>query len=236
MKAFGQFRRLSILVATFLLGILVSVQWPSGAAQPIRPADPVSNTIHELELEQDELKRTIVELRARLNQQQQATLGQTTMLVQVRQELALQKMRAGLTDLRGPGVRVILNDAPRSAGANPDNLLVHDYDIRDVVSVLWLAGAEAISVNEERLVNTTSIYCVGSTIMINETRLSPPYQIRAIGDPLRLQDFLNNPGYLPQLRQRVERYGIDLQIVPVDMMTVPAYRGSFTLRYARPGS
>jgi len=236
MIASWNIKRMAMLFATLLLGILVSVQWPTGALQPIRSVDPVGNTIHELELEQDELKRTIAELRARLDRQQQENAGQTSVLLQVRQELALQKMRAGLTDVRGPGVRVILNDAPRSASANVDNVLIHDYDIRDVINVLWLAGAEAISVNEERLVNTSSIYCVGATVMINETRLSPPYQIRAIGNPLQLQDFLNNPGYLAQLKQRVERFGIGLEIMPVEMMTVPAYRGSLSPRYARPGS
>ncbi|MBN1933742.1 MAG: DUF881 domain-containing protein [Anaerolineae bacterium] len=225
-----------MLIAALLLGILVSVQWPTIAAQSISPLDPVSYTIHELELEQDELKRTIIDLRAQLNQQQQEAAGQTSVLLEVRQELTLQKMRAGLTDLRGPGIRVVLADGARSAGGDADGYIVHDYDIRDVVNVLWMAGAEAISVNGERIVNTTSIYCVGSTVMVNDTRLSPPYKIRAIGDSMRLQDHLRNPGYLVEIKERVKRFGIELDVIQVEMMTVPAYHGGLPQRYARPGS
>ena len=57
-----------------------------------------------------------------------------------------------------------------------------------MLNLLWLAGAEAVSLNGERVVATTSIYCVGSTILVNDTRLSPPYEFLAIGDPARARD------------------------------------------------
>jgi uncharacterized protein YlxW (UPF0749 family) len=98
-----------------------------------------------------------------------------------------------------------------------------------------LAGAEAIAVNDERIVHSTSVYCVGSTVMINDTRLSPPYEITAIGDPLRLQDHLRNPGYLSDLRARYARFGLSLGIVRDDSITIPAYRGSVLQRFAQPG-
>ena len=72
--------------------------------------------------------------------------------------------------------------SPCPLGDDAANYLIHDFELRDVASLLWLAGAEAVAINDERLVASTSIYCVGSTIIVNNTRLSPPYEIRALGN------------------------------------------------------
>ena len=117
-----------------------------------------------------------------------------------------------------------------------NDFIVHDFDLRDVVNVLWMAGAEAVSVNGERVAQSTSVYCVGSTVMVNDTRLSPPYEIRAIGESLRLQDHLRNPGYLSELKMRSERFGVVFEYSRVDSIIVSAYQGSTMRRYAKPGS
>jgi uncharacterized protein YlxW (UPF0749 family) len=233
----GKAKQLSMLAAALVLGVLVSVQWPTVAAQLPSPSDQISQTMRQLESEQQELKRAIGRLRQELNERQQAASASTDILHEVRTELTLQKMRAGLIDVRGPGIRILLDDGPRmTGGGERDGPLVHDYDLRDVINVLWMADAEAIAINDERIVNSTSIYCVGSTVIVNDTRLSPPYQISAIGDPVRLQDYLRNPGYLSGIRTRIERFGLSMEVVHVDSMTVPAYRGSFPQHYAQPGS
>jgi len=112
---------------------------------------------------------------------------------------------------------------------------VHEYHLRDVVNLLWNAGAEAISINDERLVNTTSIYCVGSTIMVNDTRLSPPYEIRAIGDRKQIEAFLEDPAYLTEIRQRAKAYGLQFKVSWANTVDIPAYLGTFRLRYANAG-
>jgi uncharacterized protein YlxW (UPF0749 family) len=226
-----------MLVAALVLGVLVSVQWPTIAAQLPNSPDQVSRTIQQLELEQQAFKHAISNLRNELNARQKDAAGNTLMLQEVRSELALQKMRAGLTDVRGPGVLIVLDDGPHSPrGGEANGTLIHDYDLRDVVSVLWLAGAEAISINNERVVNSTSIYCVGSTVMVNDTRLSPPYEINAIGDPMHLQDHLRNPGYLGEIKSKTERFGIKFEFIRIDTMIIPAFRGSLPHRFTRPDS
>jgi uncharacterized protein YlxW (UPF0749 family) len=230
-------KQLSMLVAALLLGLLVSVQWPTVAASFLNSPDQVGRTIRQLELEQQELKRNIADLRTKLNARQNDATSNTLMLQEVRAELALQKMRAGLTDVTGPGIQLVLDDAPRTArSGDADGALIHDYDLRDAISVLWLAGAEAISTNDERIVSSTSIYCVGSTILINDTRLSPPYEISAIGDPIRLQDHLRNPGYLAEIKSKAERFGIKFEFMRVEAMTIPAFHGSFPQRFVQLGT
>ncbi len=230
-----QVKQISMLIATLLLGILVSLQWPTMATPSDHTSDRVNRTVQQLELEQQELKRTIGRLRQELDKKQQEAVANTQILRDVRQELTKQKMYAGLLDVRGPGVIITLSDGPRALGGNADQYLIHDYDLRDVVNVLWMADSEAIAINDERIVNSTSIYCVGSTIMINDTRLSPPYEVRAIGNPIRQLDYLRNPGYLSELKTRQERFKIGLEFSRIETISIPAYRGSLRHKYAQPG-
>jgi uncharacterized protein YlxW (UPF0749 family) len=98
-----------------------------------------------------------------------------------------------------------------------------------------LAGAEAVAINDERVVATTSIYCVGSTIMVNDTRLSPPYRVKAIGSPEALHAMAVDAAYLGGLRRRVADNGLGLTVDWDEEVAVPAYRGGFTFQYAQAG-
>lgn len=228
--------RVSILVAAFLTGVLVSVQWPGDATRQQDASDQVTQMVRQLELEQAELKRTVGLLREELDARQRAMGSSTKLFEGLSSELMAQKMRAGLVDVQGPGVEIILDDSHRLSGGSTNDHLIHDYDLRDVVNLLWIAGAEAIAINDERIVNSSSLYCVGSTVLVNDTRLSPPYQIKAIGHPAGLMDHLENPGYLGELKVRQARMGVRLESFPVESVVVPAYRGSLPLQYAKPGS
>lgn len=232
----SQVKMLSVLLTAAVLGVLVSAHWSMGATRSTVSADQVERTVRRLELEQEELKETVGRLREELHEQQGQVTANTGMLQELSSELAAQKMRAGLVSVRGPGVQVILDDSPRNPTGKADDLLIHDYDLRDVISVLWLAGAEAVSIGDERIVSTTSIYCVGSTVLVNDTRLSPPYRISAIGDPALLLDYLGNPGYLRELELRSDRFGLRVEYVQTEMITLPAYRGSLQRRFVQPGS
>jgi uncharacterized protein YlxW (UPF0749 family) len=225
-----------MLVAAVVLGILVSLQWSARQVQRTASLDQVDQTVRLLELEQAELKRRVGRLRDALYAQQQQAADHTEPFSELRAELIVEKTRAGLVDVRGPGVQITLDDSSRVLWGDASDGLVHDFDLRDVINVLWLAGAEAIAVNDERIVHSTSIYCVGATIMVNDTRLSPPYRVSAIGDAVRIQDYLSNPGYLSELKMRSERFGVSLEFWPVEAMTVPAYQGSILQRFAQPGS
>jgi len=226
----------AMLVAALVVGMLISFQWPGALEGDTGAPDPVGQAIRLLELEQAELKAQVSHLRSTLAARQAEAAGSKDLLEDLQAELALQRARAGLMPVSGPGIRVTLTDSTRSWGGRADDLLIHDFDLRDVISLLWLAGAEAISVNGERVVHSTSVYCVGSTILVNDTRLAPPYVILAIGDPDRLEETLRNPGYLRDLRERVQRLGVGLVLARSASVTTPAYRGSVVQRFAQPGS
>jgi len=152
---------------------------------------------------------------------------------------------AGLSELEGPGVLVTLSDAlddsEKPTGRSTDSLqqdplvmdrIIHDQDILRVVNELYAAGAEAISINNLRYVGTSSVRCVGPTVLIDAERIASPIKIRAIGDPDTLLGGLKMPGGVVQQLREVDPRMIEIE--PVKDMTLPAYSGSTTRRYAKP--
>lgn len=230
-------RNISFLIVALVLGAMLSLQWNSPSPPtPTGHERATKLAIQRLEAEQEELKTTIARLRAELDAYQQQSTAQTKLLEEIKAQLAEQKLYAGLLPVQGPGVQVVLDDgAQRVVSLSPGDYLIHEYDIRDVINLLWMAGSEAIAVNQERVVTTTSIYCVGSTIMVNNTRLSPPYIIQAIGPSDVQSEVLRNPSYLRELKDRAARYNVQFKVSKASNLRLPAYAGSFVVRYARPG-
>lgn len=95
---------------------------------------------------------------------------------------------AGMSPVHGPGLVVTLQDAQRDANgrfprdASPDDLVVHQQDIQAVLNALWSAGAEAIQMQDQRIIATSVPRCVGNTLLLNGRTYSPPYTITAIGN------------------------------------------------------
>lgn len=229
----------ALLVASLAVGFGIAVQWRSQSRLPVSISEysrqESAETIVRLETEQAALKETITQLRAELATYQELA-ADTGTLAQLQAQLQAARALAGLLPLTGPGVQVVLDDSRLRMQPVPENVsayLIHEYDLRDVVNLLWMAGSEAIAINDERLVGTTSIYCVGSTILVNDTRLSPPYLIAAIGDPDAQVDMLNNPLYLENLRQRAKIYGVQFTVSRQDELIIPAFDGGFRIEYAR---
>ena len=241
LKAKGIIRNISMLAVGLTLGLLLSLVWRPLPGDRITEIRPVSGevwlSIERLETEQRELKANLAELRRELAGRQQAAAADTDRLQALQAELDRQKLLAGLTPVQGPGVLVTLDDSDAAVppGADSGAYLIHEYDLRDIVNLLWMAGSEAIAINEERLVSNSSVICLGSTVMVNDTRLSPPYFIRAVGNPRIQQDYLRNPSYLKQLKEKQRLYGLRFDIEGVTTVSLPAYTGGFPVEYARPG-
>mgnify|MGYP001072897930 CR=1 FL=1 len=234
-------RNLSLLVAGLVLGLLLALSWrkpaPNYAAQVPQLSDRVWLSVQKLEAEQQELKATLSALREELAQDRLAAAEDTDRLEALRAELKHQQLLAGLMPVEGPGVTVVLDDSEAQiASADDANAyIIHEHDLRDIVNLLWMAGSDSIAINDQRLVNSSSVYCVGSTVMVNDTRLSPPYLIRAIGNPRVQQDYLRNPSYLGGLKEKERLYGLRFEVEPFSNLTLPAYDGGLMVQHARPG-
>lgn len=229
-----------LTVAGLILGLFVTMQGqPPVVGAPVTPGDPrelSGETIKRLEAEQKALKLAVTDRRARLTDLQKNASGQKAILAELSAEMESQRMLAGMVPVVGPGVQVILDNSNVRTippGEDAGGYLVQDYDIRDVVSLLWRAGAEAIAVGDERAVGTTSVYQVSGTILVNDTKVPPPYRVTAIGPPT-MEEVLNSPSRLERLKANVRQYGVQLRISQEKEVQVPAFSGRSSSRYARP--
>jgi uncharacterized protein YlxW (UPF0749 family) len=121
---------------------------------------------------------------------------------------------AGVDPVHGPGLVVTLQDAQRDANgrfprdASPDDLVVHQQDIEAVLNALWSAGAEAIQMQDQRIIATSVPRCVGNTLLLNGRTYSPPYTITAIGDAAAMQAALAAAPLVTLYKQYVVRFGL----------------------------
>jgi uncharacterized protein YlxW (UPF0749 family) len=230
-------RTLVLTTIAVLLGLYGAAQWQSnveGSPAPTtsRPA-LTQSTIQRLEAEQAQLKQQIADLRANTSAQEH-TLSQTeATMASLGAALSDQQAIAGTTPLRGDGIEILLDDSTQRVllpSEDPDNYIVHEYQIRDIANLLWNSGAVGISVNGERFVNSTSVYCVGSTILINDTRTSPPYKIVAVGNLAQMKSAFDGGNSLADLKSRATVYGLVLKIDNTGTFTLSAFNGGIAMR------
>lgn len=126
----------------------------------------------------------------------------------------------GLTDVKGSGVVITLNDAPARNEMDPSQLIIHDMDIVQILNALRTAGAQAIAINDERIIATSKHFCAGPTILINRTRYPVPYVIKAIGDPEELYNALEECEAVIILKI----YNIQVDIRKESEIVIPRYK------------
>ncbi len=165
-----------------------------------------------------------------------ASVGSAATVKALNDELERARIAAGLIPLAGTGMVLRLEDSlqPVAPDANESEYLVASRDIRTVVDELWLAGAEAIAVNGERVTATSSFIDIGPSVLVNSAYLAPPYQITALGPPGLYDRLVASPGFVDFVRARGQGYGIRLSFAEPPSVDMPAFAGTVSLRYARP--
>lgn len=233
----------TVLVAALVAGLLLTLgalalRTPSTAAVKAK-ADLVAQ-IEQRRGQVDREGARLRELQAEVDTLQERALGQDETLLQSRLD-ALTLVTGG-DAVTGEGIRVVLDDAPDANGSNPDSDprtdaekkegTVFSKDMQVVVNGLWEAGAEAISINGQRLTSKSAIRFAGEAILVNYRPLARPYTISVLGSRTDLQtEFAENAGGA-YARALQDNYGIRVSIDAVDSMTLPA-ASSLTVRYAR---
>jgi uncharacterized protein YlxW (UPF0749 family) len=148
---------------------------------------------------------------------------------------------AGFEKVHGPAITVVLSDAPKeeidraveNGEVTPDQLVVHQQDIQAVVNALWSGGAEAMTLQKQRVVSTTGIKCVGNTVVLHGVPYAPPYEITAIGDLQALKTALDSSDYIAGYKTYVDAHNLGYKVSMSGDVTMPAYAGSSDLRYAK---
>ncbi len=229
---------LVLLLPAVLFGLLVTVQWRTQEERSqlsVRYNAPLLDAASSLQNEQNALKVQLSELRAQLDEIQRSAATQSGAARDLQSKIDDLKARAGLTERIGDGVTITLDDARASSTSKDiEKSICHSTDLTDIVNAAWRGGAEAIAVNEERVVGSSSVYCVGSTIMVNGTLMSPPFTIIVVGPQNELLATYDDPAQLRDIKLRRDVYGLGFRVTRATGLHVPPYRGALNVRYAAP--
>ena len=161
--------------------------------------------------------------------------GREQRLTQIRELIDGLAPYAGLGAVEGPGIRVELRDSTLrdSPTGDPNDLVIHEEDLQAVVNALWAGGAEAVTINGERVTTLTAIRCVGNTLLLHGSVYSPPYKIAAIGSHAKLTEALNADDSVERLRIVAEKFKLGFTVTKSDRVSAPAFRGITALRFAK---
>ena len=224
-----------LLVALILAvaGLLISIAYGQAAAgahgrEQVRQA--LLGDINRETATADSLTAQLDTLRSQVNRTRDEALRATSVGQRALSQLAAAEQGAGTVAVTGPGLLVTLANATPNADSDPvggrtapdPNGLVRDSDIQLVVNALWAAGAEAVSINGQRLGPTSAIRLAGEAVLVDFHPVMNPYQISAIGDPTAMRDaFLASPevGSLAVISQS---FGLRFEFTKESSLSLPA--------------
>ena len=149
-------------------------------------------------------------------------------LAEIQENIKTLSTQLGLTDVTGKGVIIKVDDAMVQSTFDPNSTIVHAEDLISIVNELKNAGAEAISINNQRIILTTPIICGGNIININGEKIGSPFEIKAIGSPEALANLSRPGGWLSKLEDR----GIKVSTPKKsNSITIPKYSGVLNFKY-----
>ena len=229
----------TLTVMCLLLGLFLSLGFQLQAAIKEATADHRVETmvslITNLESENAALEAQLAAVRQETDTIIMNSSSSETQLTEQQHRLAQLQIRAGLTALEGPGITITLDDNKNILiGDDPNRYVIHYENLLFIVNDLRNAGAEAISINGQRIVVSSEIRCVGNVILINTTRLAPPFEISAIGDPTALAEAIEYSSTYQQLF--VAGFPVSYKATDIHStnIKVPAYTGSFSTKSLTP--
>ncbi len=210
-----------------LLGVLITLQF-RGVIDNASDGASVKDLAMHLEEEKaegKELLETLAILEAERDQLLK-NIGESQSNPEIKaliEKRDYEYFRAGFTPVSGDGITITLQDAQVSDDVDYmdyADYIIHDADINAILNELRIHGAEAISINGERIIGTSRLVCAGPTIFLNVSRYPPPYVIRAIGDPDALYEAIDQMTSVAVMRF----YGITVDITKEYGMVIEKYR------------
>ncbi|MFE6872644.1 DUF881 domain-containing protein [Kitasatospora sp. NPDC057692] len=204
-----------------------------------RERDALIHRINDANGSADHLQQQVQDLRRKVENTQQQALASGD------GDSAAVAGAVGLGEVTGPGVKLVVEDAPGTgSGGNVDprsgqgfsnSGRLRDRDLQLVVNGLWASGAEAVSINGQRLTALSAIRAAGEAVLVDNRPLVPPYTVQALGDGPKLVGAFENAMAGQYLRLLQEKYGIKSTISAQKSLTLPAAVG-VTLRTAQPAT
>lgn len=230
---------LGIMCILLSFGIAVQIKTIKGTGSTIS-TNAQENELRDAVLKEkekyDNLYRELEEAENRLEVERANATQNNSDLTDLEEEIKSGNKILGLSEVTGNGLIITINDnqdiSLNTWLADPNLLIVHDTDLMSVVNELKNAGAEAISINEQRLVTNSAIECDGNIIKVNGVKIGAPFTIKAIGLPEALINVNRFGGYLDYMRDdRYLKVSVE-KITDKKTITIPKYTGIIKFQYA----
>jgi len=231
---------LYMAVSAMVIGVVLAINFNERLPRVISPTSSIialQKMQDGLEKENELYKDKLAEVETIISALQDQMKDKQTNLKGLVADVEKKKAEAGLTEVAGEGIVVVLNDSEQRK-TNP-NSIAHASDMRDLVNHFFQNGAKAISIEgagekEERVSFFTSIDCIVNTVLINETKIVPPFKIRVLGDRDRMITAVNDRVALKQIYDRVDKEGLEFHTIDGQaIVTLTKYSGPTEIKNAK---
>ncbi|QXM05823.1 DUF881 domain-containing protein [Crassaminicella indica] len=226
----------NILMLCIIVGLLFALQFKNVKGQyeyvPLKVIHDYKVLIERENKEIKNLKDMIADRENKIEEYEKIQEEGGKFKEALLKELKEEKFRSGFMDMEGPGIILTLDDGTRELeeGEDPNDVLVHDLDILSIINDLKVAGAEAISINGQRLLANSEISCGGHSMRINNQFFAQPFIIKAIGDPKKLEAALTAPVSTGEL---LKMYGLYVEVNTSLNIKIPKYSEEINFRYLK---
>lgn len=211
-----------VLVAVMFAQFKTVEQTDISSIETMRETE-LRTTLASWKTKYDETEKKLEETKQKLEEYQQKSANDQETRELLESELKEAELLLGKTEVSGEGVIVTLEDNTEAE--------IDLYDILQLLNELKLAGAEAISINEIRIVNTTDLALIQDTfISIDGNRLNSPYIVKAIGNPVKLESGLmqKEAGYMDKMIKPMDKTA---KVERANNIIIPKYEGQMTTKY-----
>lgn len=229
---------LGIMCLLLTLGTVIQIKTVSGTGTTISTnakENELRDAVLKAKEKYDNLYAELERIENQLEIERTNSTQNNTELTELENTIKQGNKILGLSEVTGHGLIITVDDSDQISLNDwiydPNYLIVHDTDLINIVNELKNAGAEAISINEQRIVTTSAIECDGNVIKINGVKLGAPFEIKAIGFPETLINIDRFGGYTQYLSE--ERFvNVSIQKLDKDKITIPKYTGIMKFEYA----
>lgn len=234
--------QVAVPIVTLVAGLMFAVSSRAAHGIDLRSGNTqLSDVVAGADRRVKEKQQSVASLRRQVEQAQSAAAkkdGPAAQASKINAQASKEEDPAGLAPLTGQAITVTLDDSKKSVDqlpedGTPDWLVVHQQDVQAVVNALWRAGARGMMLMDQRVVSTSAVRCVGNTLILQGRVYSPPFTIKAIGDPVKLKAALDNDEAVKIYKQYVDLVGLGYDVKTEQNASFPAFTGSLSLKYAR---
>lgn len=229
---------LALLAAILVMAARMEQTSPVDQSERIGRRMELSELIVQEQQRAQQLEQQVEQLAEQIAEHEAVAVSGSDELAELHRRVEEVAAPAGLQAIQGPGLTVTLEDSTHEwdGTGDPNNYVIHERDLRAVANALFAGGAEAISINDSRVLSTSSIICSGNTLLLNGRLHAPPFVVRAVGEPEDLQSALARDDAVARFARSAEEFGLVFDVAAAEDLLVREHSGLSGLELAVPSS